>query len=115
LVQGVQAPSVRSVAVPPPPHQQPAPVAYRPHQHVFFLTANQQAGLPAQMVESWNLEIEFVDENGQSRSQASAEVNWLRPPLRGQAAANAIPAYSQRHGALAIQPGAWNALDIRFA
>jgi hypothetical protein len=119
LVQGVQAPSVRSVAVPPPPQQHPVPAPYRPHQHIFFLTANQQAGLPAQMVDRWNLEIELVDENGQSRSQASAEVSWLRPrfrilPLRGQAAANAIPAYPQRHGGLAIQAGVWNALDSRF-
>jgi RES domain-containing protein len=116
VVQGVQAPSVRSVAVPGPA---PAP-PYRPHQHVFFLLVNQLAGLPAQIVDSWNLEIEFIDENGQSRSPASAEMNWLSPrfrilPLRGQLQANAIPPYAHRHGAQAIQPGGWTSIQIRFA
>ncbi len=120
LVHGVQAPSVRSAIVPPPLQQRPIPTAYRPHQHVFILLANQQGGLPAQIIDRWNLDIEFVDENGQSRAQTSAEINWLRPrfrilPLRGQHAANAIPAYPHRHGAQTIQPGAWNLLDIRFA
>jgi hypothetical protein len=120
LVQGVQAPSVRSVAVPPAANQLPALPLYRPHQHAFFLTANQQGGLPAQIVNRWNLEVEFVDENSQSRSQASAEINWLRPrfrilPVHGHPAANNIPAYLYRHGAQNIQPGQWYWLDIRFA
>ena len=120
LLQGVQAPSVRSAPVNPPPHQQHILPAYRPHQHVFILLANQQGGLPAQITDRWNLDLEFGDKNGSARSQKSAEISWLRPrfrilPLRSQLAANTIPAYPQRHGAHPIQPGIWNPLDIRFA
>jgi RES domain-containing protein len=98
LLQGVQAPSVRSAPVHTPVQHQAVLPVYRPHQHVFVLLANQQGGLPAQIIDRWNLDIEFVDENGQSRSQTSAEINWLRPrfrilPLRGLPGANTIPRY----------------------
>jgi hypothetical protein len=109
-VQGVQAPSVRSA---------PATSHCLPHQHVFFLLANQLRGLPGKITECWNLEIEFLDELGGSRSMSSTRINWLRPRfrilrVRGLPVPSAIPAYAPRLGALTIQPDVWNLLDIQF-
>jgi hypothetical protein len=106
-LQGIQAPSVRT----------PPAGSTRRVQQVFVLGANQNR-LPGVAVESWDLDIEFLDNAGQPVTIQASAVNWYRPRFQiyPRGGAGAIPVSVQAPGGVAAYlPNAWYVLDILYA
>jgi hypothetical protein len=106
-IQGVQAPSMRT----PPVGNN------RRLQQVFVLAAKQNR-LPGVAVDSWDLDIEFLDAVGAPVTIHATAVNWHRPrfQLYPRGGAGAIPALVHAPGGIAVyQPNVWHSLEIIYA
>ena len=109
---GVKAPSARTprVAVGPPGSW------YSPFQYAFIVPPHQQR-LPATLLDSWDLEVEFLDQDtGASVTAHTTAVDWQRPQfnLVPRAGAGTIPPFGGRPGAVAYPPNAPQFLQINF-
>jgi hypothetical protein len=86
-------------------------------QQVFVLGAHQNR-LPGVAVDSWDLDIEFLDAAQAPVTVHAVAVNWHRPrfQLHPRGGAGAIPAVVQPPGGTAVyQANAWHSLDILYA
>jgi len=110
---GVKAPSVRTPRV---SLSQPGQV-YQPF-HYAFIVQPKQSRLPATLLGSWDLEVEFLDQDSQaSATPYTAVVDWQRPQFQlvPRAGAGAIPAPAGRPGAVDYQPNQPYRITINFA
>jgi RES domain len=110
---GVKAPSARTprVALGPPGQW------FSPFQYAFIVQPHQQR-LPATRLDSWDLEVEFLDLDTQAPVTAhTTAVDWERPRfnLVPRAGAPTIPAFVGRPGALAYPPNVPHPIQINYA
>jgi hypothetical protein len=87
------------------PLPQPGQV-YQPFQYAFIVQP-QQSRLPATLLASWDLEVEFLDQDSQaSATPHTAVLDWQQPQfhLLPRAGAGAVSALAGRPGAVDYQP-----------
>ncbi|HJT78568.1 MAG TPA: RES family NAD+ phosphorylase [Gemmataceae bacterium] len=110
---GVKAPSARTPRV--------ALVApgqwFHPFHYAFIVQPHQQR-LPATRLDSWDVELEFFDQDTQAPVTAqTVVVDWQRPRFRlvPRAGAGAIPAFAGRPGAVDYTPNVQHTIQIEYA
>jgi hypothetical protein len=117
VAQGVKAPPVRT----------PRAGGFQPYQYVFVL-APRQRQLPADIEDSWTVDVQFCDEaggvppagqQGQPVTLHTPHVSWRRPQVRLQArygptAGAGLPAYPYRPGAVAFPVNTWHTIEIDY-
>jgi hypothetical protein len=110
---GVKVPSARTPRV-----ALPAPGTwFHPFQYAFIVPPHQQR-LPATQLGSWDLEVEFFDQDSQAPVTATTvTVDWQQPRIRlvPRAGAGAIPAFAARPGAVDYVPDVQHTVQISYA
>ena len=111
---GVKAPSART---PRAPAVAPPGSWFYPFQYAFIVQHNQQR-LAATRLDSWDLEVEFMEQDTHaSVTVHTRAVDWQLPRfnLVPRAGAGTIPAFAARPGAIDYSPNVWHSIQINYA